>query len=124
MVVETGGRRYEDDFLFGAVSNSTSIGGLLKYDPEQVDACDGMLEVLLIRCPKNPVQLFSVLKGILTKSFGNHPLIVFDRSDRITVHPSKRSDWSLDGEFAYSTGSCEIKCLRNRLRFIAPSDEQ
>ena len=124
MVVETGGKSYEDDFLFGAVSNSTSIGGLLKYDPGQVDVCDGLLEVLLIRSPKNPGQFFSVIKAVLAKNFGNHPSIVFDRSDRITVHPSKRSDWSLDGEFAYSTGSCEIRCLRNRLRFIAPGDEQ
>jgi len=120
MFIETGTRTYEDNYLFGAVTNSTSLGGVLKYDPEQVDMNDGLLEILLVRKPKNPAELFSLLKSVLSKNFTQDSNIIFDRSDRFTIHPASRSDWSLDGEFAYSTGSCEIRCLKERISFIIP----
>ena len=101
MRVETNGRAYEGDFLFGAVTNSASVGGVLKYDPRIVNMNDGKLEILLIHKPDNP-------------------LIEFDRSDKFKIYPSARSDWSLDGEFAYTTGSSEIKCLKSKIRLLCP----
>ena len=78
------------------------------------------LELLLIQKPKNPSQLFSIIGSLLTRKVTGNPCIVFDRSDKFTVFPKLRSDWSLDGEFAYATGSSEIKCIKSRIRFICP----
>ena len=47
----------EDDFLFGAISNSTSVGGILTLDPKQVDMSDGMFELLLVRSPKDLMEV-------------------------------------------------------------------
>lgn len=47
------GRVLEDDYLFGAISNSTSVGGILTIPPDRVDMTDGKLELLLIRAPKD-----------------------------------------------------------------------
>lgn len=120
MRVETNGNTYEGDFLFGAVTNSTSLGGVLKYDPKLVNMNDGRLELMLIHKPKTAAQLFSVLRSLLTKNITDNPYIIFDRSDKFTVYPQTRSDWSLDGEYAYTTGRCEIKCLKHKIRFICP----
>ena len=122
MVVETNGRTYEGDFLFGAVTNSTSLGGVLQYDPALVDMSDGKLELMLIHKPKNAGQLFSVIKSLLTKKITGNPCIVFDRSDRFTLHPSAPSDWSLDGEFAYTAGTCDIRCFPLKINFICPQN--
>ena len=46
--MEIDGEVVEDDFLFGAICNSTSIGGLMKLDPERVVLDDGKFELLLI----------------------------------------------------------------------------
>lgn len=121
MRVETNGKCYEGDFIFGAVTNSTSLGGVLKYDPKVVNVSDGLLEMLLIHKPQNPVQLFSVLKSLITGNFADTPYIEFDRSDRFTIYPKSKSDWSLDGEFAYTSGSSEIRCLKKKIRFICPA---
>ena len=43
--MEINGETVEDDFLFGAICNSTSVGGILTLDPKQVDMADGKLEV-------------------------------------------------------------------------------
>ena len=50
-------RVVEDDFLFGAISNSTSLGGVLTLDPKRVDMGDGVFELLLIRAPKDLLEL-------------------------------------------------------------------
>ena len=42
--MELDGRVVEDDFLFGAICNSTSLGGILSLDPKRVDMADGLLE--------------------------------------------------------------------------------
>ena len=124
MKVETNGKTYEGDYLFGAITNSTSLGGVLKYDPKLVNMGDGMLEMMLIHKPKNPAQLFSILKSLLSKKITNNPYIEFDRSDKFTIFPEARSDWSLDGEFAYATGSSEIRCLQSKIQFICPQDDK
>ena len=80
-----------------------------------------LLEMLLIHKPQNPVQLFSVLKSLITGNFADTPYIEFDRSDRFTIYPKSKSDWSLDGEFAYTSGSSEIRCLKKKIRFICPA---
>ena len=46
---ETDDQVVEDDFIFGAISNSTSVGGILTLDPKQVDMRDGRFELLLVR---------------------------------------------------------------------------
>ena len=120
MLVETNGKTYEGDFIFGAVTNSTSVGGVLKYDSRLVDKSDGRFEILLIRQPHNPVQLFSVIKSLITGIFTDNPYLVFDRSDKFSVFPCSRTDWSLDGEYAYTTGCSEIRCLKRKIRFICP----
>ena len=46
--MEIDGQTVEGDFLFGAICNSTSVGGILTLDPKQVDMGDGLFEILLV----------------------------------------------------------------------------
>ena len=54
----------EDDYLFGAVCNSTSVGGIMTLDPNQVDLQDGKFEVLLIRAPKTLQEISECLLAV------------------------------------------------------------
>ncbi len=51
--VEATARCFDGEFIFGAVCNSTSLGGLVKLDPKRVHMDDGMFELILLRMPKN-----------------------------------------------------------------------
>ena len=51
MRITADGHVYEDDFIFGAVCNSTSLGGVLKLENSQVHMNDGLFEALLIPFP-------------------------------------------------------------------------
>ena len=58
--IEADGIEIEDDFIFGAISNSTSVGGILKVSPDRVDMADGKFEIFLVRLPRDPMELSEI----------------------------------------------------------------
>ena len=88
---------HEDDYIFGAVSNSTSIAGTITLPRQSVDTCDGIFEVLLIRMPKNLSELDSAIRSILTMDFTS-PQIDFFHARELIVDNPDGLEWSLDGE--------------------------
>lgn len=89
----------EDDFLFGAICNATSVGGILTLDPETVDLRDGKFELLLIRSPRDLAELADCIRALQTKKYDSR-LITFASASRIEVFSEKEMDWTLDGERA------------------------
>lgn len=95
--MDIGGRIVEDDFLFGAISNSTSVGGILTLDSSQVDMRDGLLEVLLVRAPRNLGELTECIQALKSQKY-NCEMITFCSAPRITVYSDPDMPWTLDGE--------------------------
>ena len=95
--MDIGGRIVEDDFLFGAISNSTSVGGILTLDPSQVDMRDGLLEVLLVRAPRNLGELTECIQALQSQKY-NCEMITFCSAPRVTVYSDPDMPWTLDGE--------------------------
>ena len=87
----------EDDFLFGAISNSTSVGGILTLDPKQVDMRDGKFELLLVRAPQDLSEVSECLRALQTQKY-NCSMITFLSSSRVRVTASADMPWTLDGE--------------------------
>lgn len=87
----------EDDFLFGAVSNSTSVGGVLSLDPKQVDLRDGKFEVLLLRSPRELGELSECIRAVQTAEY-NCKMLTFTPASRITIWANAGMPWTLDGE--------------------------
>ena len=87
----------EDDFLFGAVSNSTSVGGVLSLDPKQVDLRDGKFEVLLLRSPRELGELSECIRAVQTAEY-NCKMLTFTPASRITIWANAGMHWTLDGE--------------------------
>ena len=65
---------YGGNYLFGAISNSTSVGGILTLSDDLVDMDDGMFEVLLIKSPSNILELNQILFDLTTQNYTS-PLI-------------------------------------------------
>lgn len=95
--LETEDRVIEDDFIFGAICNSTSLGGVLKLDKAMVDMQDGKFELLLIRAPRNLGELGSCLQALQTKRY-NCNMITFCTAQKVQVTAPEDLPWSLDGE--------------------------
>jgi diacylglycerol kinase family enzyme len=112
-------REIEGDFLFGAISNSMSVGGIVKFDDSVVKLNDGLFEVLLIRNPDNVLKLQPLIDGILKKDLNREGMEFFHTSS-ITVTGGENVSWTLDGEFAKGNDSIEITNIHNAINLIVP----
>ena len=106
--VEANGVLYEDDYIFGAVSNSTSIGGMVKLDSSLVDLNDGLFEIILIKNPKSAIELRKILISLNKKKY-DKDMIVFLKANEATFYMDEPAPWSIDGE--YEAGGREIRIL-------------
>lgn len=110
MAIEADGQLYEGDYLLGAISNSTSVAGLLTIRREYVDLSDGMFELLLIKTPKDPLELAELVHMLSIQNFYDTNMITFVNAKEFHIHASSDVSWTLDGE--YQEGAEEI-CIRN-----------
>ena len=111
----------EGDYLFGAISNSLSVGGIVKYNKNLVALNDGQFEVLLIKKPNHIIKLHNIIDGILRKDF-NREDIVFFKAKSVTIESEEKVSWTLDGEFAETQGKKEINNINNAITFIVPKN--
>ena len=108
--VEADGERFEGEFIFGAVCNSTSLGGLVKLDPACVRMDDGMFELLLLRMPKTALDLQNLI-NVMTRMQYDYPGVILRHVRHVTVTTDEELPWSLDGEYCPSAPRVEIENL-------------
>ena len=96
--MEIDGEIVEDDFLFGAISNSTSVGGVLTLDPKIVDMSDGLLEILLVRAPRNLTEITECLQAFQAQDYNNCAMVTFRSARRVRILANPGMLWTLDGE--------------------------
>ena len=65
-----------DDFIFGAVSNSTSIAGLVKLNDTTVELGDGLFEVILIKNPRRLSDMNGIISDITSRKYTSNNVIV------------------------------------------------
>ena len=114
--LQADGRTYNGPYVFGAISNSLSVGGLVKLDPRLVDVQDGLFEVTLVRQPQSLADLNRILTAVSTGDFTDNPMFEFFKASDITVRCREPFAWSLDGEYAH--GDEEIR-IRNKKQAIS-----
>lgn len=119
MRIETESRVIEDDFIFCAITNSTSIGGILKLDAQMVALNDGEFEIMLVRNPTLPMQLSSILHGITTNDLPNE-MVYFFSARSIRVISQEGIEWTLDGERAEGGTVAEVQNLHSAIRIAIP----
>ncbi len=107
MKIECNGEEVEDDFIYGMVSDTISVGGMLDLNRDDVRINDGKLEALFIRFPQNLLELNEVLAALMSHKPCKN--IVTFQSDRFTITSDMVVPWTLDGEFGGETDRVEIQ---------------
>ena len=117
------GEVIEDDFIFGAICNSTSVGGVINLDPKLVDFSDGLFELLLIRLPKDLFELNEIVIALTSKKY-NTKMITFVSAKSIVIETTENINWTLDGEYAYGEEKIKVENLNKAIRFITNNVEK
>ena len=115
--MEIDGQLVEDDFLFGAICNSTSIGGILTLDPKQVDMGDGVFEVMLVRAARNLTEITECIQAVQTQKY-NCSMITFRAAKEVKIWASSEMPWTLDGEREEGHAEVLVRNLHHAIRLM------
>ena len=118
MKVRADSMDFENDYIFGAVCNSTSLGGVLKLENSEVHMSDGLFEALLIPFPPDLIVLNRILTALRTHRYDD-PALCFIRASSFTFEGAPDISWTLDGEEAPGTYRVEIRNLHNAIRLLS-----
>lgn len=115
--MEIDGQVVEDDFLFGAICNSTSIGGILTLDPKQVDMGDGLFEILLVRAARNLEEIGECIRAVQSQKY-NCEMITFRSARSVRIFADPEMPWTLDGEREDGHEEVMAENLHHAIRLI------
>ena len=108
--LESDARSCEGDYIFGSVTNSTSVAGIFRFENDMVDFADGKYEIMLIRRPDNIFTAFRILMSMLNRSYKHENIELFRASD-IKISSDEPLDWAVDGE--HKRGGNTVHIINN-----------
>lgn len=111
------GVEVEGDFVYGSVSNSTVIGGLVKLPEGSIRLDDGKFEVMLIRTPKDPLDLGNIVQGLVNQDYNEEHLLFFTAS-HVVFSFGEDVPWTVDGEYAGESSSVVIGNMQRKVRIL------
>ena len=112
----------EGEYLFGSVSNTTSLAGIITIDKGLVLLDDGKFELLLVDMPKNALEFSRLLINLTQQRFGE--MLHLYNVSSMRMETNEAMDWTLDGELEKSGCTAEIQNMTRAVRIIVPNEEE
>lgn len=119
MVIEHDGEQIEGEFLYGMISNSTSVGGFKKLIGKSVLMDDGVFEVTLIRNPKSTADLQDILTSIIAADMSSEAFYTF-KASQLSIHSPGEVPWVLDGEYGGAPLEIQVSIREKALGIFCP----
>ena len=96
-VVEHDGGVIEGDYLYGSMSNSTSVAGIVRLPNSMVGLGDGMSELVLVKNLATPADLADLASSVLSGRYDSEKLMIL-QTRKAHFHFDKPIPWTRDGE--------------------------
>ena len=118
-IIETG------DYIFGAVCNTTSIGGMETPLLKDTKLDDGLFECLLIKAPNNLIDYNSIMADFNGRtSFSKNPFATVFQTRSVTFRPANPIAWTLDGEDGGSHQEVAVSVVPQGMKILIPEETQ
>ena len=119
--IEYDGKVIEDDFIYGMVSNTAAVAGMLKMRSFQLD--DGRFEVMLIRRPGSVMDLQHIIAQLMNLDEDVDPdYVQYFRAGKLRFISNEEIPWTVDGEYGGMTCDTEISVCKRALTFCVGED--
>lgn len=117
--IQYGDKVIEEEFLIGLVTNSLFIGGFKNLNYEKTSLNDGLLELLLVKMPKNIIDLEMIVSSLINYKI-NENLMYYIQAPNLTI-TSEKMEWTLDGEYGGAYEQVEISTCNKAINIICNS---
>ncbi len=118
MRIESENQVIEDEFLYGMVTNSSSVAKLLSLSNVEWD--DGLFEVTLIHKPANLVELRQLITALSKFQLGlERRYLHYFRASSLTITNLDETpvSWTIDGEYGGTERINHIENCHKAIRF-------
>lgn len=99
----------ENEYIFGMITNSDSVGGLKGITGKAVELNDGLFEVTLIRKPTIAMEMNNIISALTDKKVHSDFVQSF-KTSRLTIESEQDVAWTLDGEYG---GTNQMAVIQN-----------
>lgn len=120
MKIEYDGGVIEDNVYYCAISNTTSVAGLAKFDDVKLN--DGVFELLIVKGVKRNIDVLGALIQVINKDYSSDN-IVFTKTKHLKITTDKKVAWSLDGEYGGEHGNVDITILNDAYDIYSDNPE-
>ena len=117
LCIDVDGEIFEDEYIFLAISNSYFLGGVMPLDSKNISFSDGEFELILIKAPKNPVELQKILFSLRFKQYDDQ-LIHFVHGKKFKIISNEELEWVVDGESAGKHKVVDINVYKNKINLM------
>ena len=100
----------ENEYIYGMITNSNSVGGFKGITGKNVELNDGLFEVTLIKKPSSALDLNNIIAALVDKKIQSDFIHCF-KTSRIVIESDKAVAWTLDGEFG---GEHSVSFIENK----------
>ena len=119
MKVTANGQTFEGNYIFGAITNNTSVSGVVSLPEGTVVTDDGEFEVVLIENLKTLPELGDTVYSVLSGDFISKNITFFHASE-LTIEADNPIDWTMDGEYHQGDLVVKIENHKQSLKVYVP----
>ena len=113
----------EEELLFGAVYNATSMGGIDMPGAKNMELNDGKLEMLMIKAPWNPVVELPFVLNCLMNDRVDNKYIIYKQIEYADLEFTEEIPWTNDGEYGGAYRKVRIDVEKQAIDIMLPRDE-
>lgn len=109
----------EDEFCYGMITNSMSVGGFHFFEGTSVDLSDGQFECLFIKYPNNPLDYQQTLHALISKEINSSNRIYCFKAKELSIESlDEKIAWTIDGEFGGKHQEVHISNIQNAFTIL------
>lgn len=121
--LEHDGGVMEGEFLYGMVSNTISVGGIIGLPREEVALDDGLLEAVLVKMPRSVPQMNAAIRALARQEYSEEAGVIGLHSSRLCITSGEPLPFTLDGEFGGEPTQAEITAVEKPIRIVCGGEE-
>ncbi len=123
MEIECDGKDYSGKYIFGSVTNTTSVGGVFKLRRNTVRLNDGKFEIILVPAVKSVAEVPSLLNKLRSQKYDGES-VIFLQADNIRFKSKDCPDWLIDGENAGALENVAIRNNKHAIELFSPVNKK
>ena len=116
---ETDQEAWEDDYIFGAICNSTSVAGFKLDNITSEDLHDGQFELILVKAPDRDSNLMAIAGSILIDKLSS-PFVRQQKVRSLKMYTDDNTVWTLDGEFGGNFPEIDFSVRAGGITLLVP----